>query len=240
MALVTLRFRRGTAAQWTTANPVLGLGEPGWETDSRTGKVGDGVTAWNSLTYSLGAGGGGGGGGAVTSVNGLTGAVSLTATSVGAVPTSRSVSGHALSADVTLVKADVGLGVVDNTADASKVVASAGKLTTARTINGVLFDGTANVTVADATKVPTSRTINGQPLTADVTISSTDTTKVPLTRQVNLKALTTDITLNSADIGAQPLVIGTGSTATAPVVVVANGAATPAGLPNGTVIVELS
>ena len=34
--------------------------------------------------------------------------------------------------------------------------ATATKLTTARTINGVSFDGTANITVADSTKAPTS------------------------------------------------------------------------------------
>ncbi|WP_454019968.1 tail fiber protein [Azospirillum sp. Marseille-Q6669] len=38
------------------------------------------------------------------------------------------------SGDVTLSKADVGLGSVDNTADSTKAVASAGKLTAARTI----------------------------------------------------------------------------------------------------------
>jgi hypothetical protein len=62
MTITRVRWKRGTAADWTAANPVLRLGEPGWETDSHTGKVGDGVTAWTSLPYSLGAGGGGGGG----------------------------------------------------------------------------------------------------------------------------------------------------------------------------------
>ena len=46
---------------------------------------------------------------------------------------------------VNLSKADVGLADVDNTADSSKSVASASKLTTARTIGGVSFDGTANI-----------------------------------------------------------------------------------------------
>ncbi len=48
---------------------------------------------------------------------------------------------------VTLVKADVGLPLADNTADAAKNVLSATKLTTARTINGVAFDGTVDVTI---------------------------------------------------------------------------------------------
>lgn len=43
-------------------------------------------------------------------------------------------------------KSDVGLGNVDNTADASKEVLSATKLKTKRTIDGVEFDGTANIT----------------------------------------------------------------------------------------------
>ena len=48
---------------------------------------------------------------------------------------------------VVLAKADVGLGSVDNTADAAKAVFSATKLTTARTINGVNFDGSGNITI---------------------------------------------------------------------------------------------
>ena len=57
---------------------------------------------------------------------------------------------------VTLVKADVGLGSVDNTSDATKVVLSASKLTTARTIAGVSFDGTANIDISytDLTNKP--------------------------------------------------------------------------------------
>jgi hypothetical protein len=51
-----------------------------------------------------------------------------------------------------LNKASVGLASADNTADAAKNVLSATKLTTARTINGVAFDGTANITVLDSTK----------------------------------------------------------------------------------------
>ena len=66
------------------------------------------------------------------------------------------VNGHALSANVTVTKADVGLGNVDNTADSAKSVASAGKLTTARTIaisgavtgTATSFDGSKNITIS--------------------------------------------------------------------------------------------
>lgn len=54
-----------------------------------------------------------------------------------------------LKTDLALVKADVGLGSVDNTADAAKNVLSATKLTTARNIAGNSFDGTANISIND-------------------------------------------------------------------------------------------
>ena len=49
----TILFRRGTASQWTQANPVLNLGELGFVTDSKKLKIGNGVTPWNSLDYSI-------------------------------------------------------------------------------------------------------------------------------------------------------------------------------------------
>ncbi len=45
------QFRRGTAAEWTAANPTLADGELGLERDTRFYKIGDGTTAWNSLAY---------------------------------------------------------------------------------------------------------------------------------------------------------------------------------------------
>lgn len=46
-----LQLRRGTAAEWTTTDPVLSSGEPGFETDTNKMKFGDGSTAWSSLDY---------------------------------------------------------------------------------------------------------------------------------------------------------------------------------------------
>ena len=48
---VRLQFRRGTASQWTNADPTLFAGEVGIETDTRLIKIGDGSTAWTSLVY---------------------------------------------------------------------------------------------------------------------------------------------------------------------------------------------
>lgn len=47
----TLQFRRDTASNWTSANPVLAQGEVGLETDTSSYKIGDGSTAWTSLNY---------------------------------------------------------------------------------------------------------------------------------------------------------------------------------------------
>lgn len=63
------------------------------------------------------------------------------------------------SGAVVLNKSDIGLSNVDNTADSAKAVLSASKLTSARTINGVEFDGSANITVYDPTKAAVGNTI---------------------------------------------------------------------------------
>lgn len=52
-----------------------------------------------------------------------------------------------------VTKAQVGLGNVDNTADSVKNVLSAIKLTTARKINGISFDGSKDITIKDDTKI---------------------------------------------------------------------------------------
>ena len=51
VAELQLQMRRGTAADWTSADPVILSGEIGYETDTGFWKWGDGVTAWTSLTY---------------------------------------------------------------------------------------------------------------------------------------------------------------------------------------------
>ena len=52
MSVVTqIQVRRGTASQWTSADPTLASGEWGFETDTGLAKIGDGSTAWTSLNY---------------------------------------------------------------------------------------------------------------------------------------------------------------------------------------------
>lgn len=52
--MTTIKLRRGTEDQWTSANPVLAQGEPGFDTTSGVLKVGDGTTAWTDLPGYLG------------------------------------------------------------------------------------------------------------------------------------------------------------------------------------------
>lgn len=53
---VQIQFRRDTAANWTSTNPTLAIGEIGLETDTSKWKLGNGSTAWNSLAYAYASG----------------------------------------------------------------------------------------------------------------------------------------------------------------------------------------
>jgi hypothetical protein len=50
-----IQVRGGTAAEWATTNPVLAAREPGYDTDNKVFKLGDGATAWADLDgFSIG------------------------------------------------------------------------------------------------------------------------------------------------------------------------------------------
>ena len=51
MSTVRIQVRRGSETDWSGVNPILAAGELGVVTDTRKIKVGDGSTAWNSLSY---------------------------------------------------------------------------------------------------------------------------------------------------------------------------------------------
>lgn len=70
-----IQNRRDTAANWTSVNPTLAAGEIGYETDTGKFKMGNGATAWSSLTYFIAGAGGG-----ISSLNGLSGSSQTFAT----------------------------------------------------------------------------------------------------------------------------------------------------------------
>jgi len=55
MSYKKILFRRDTAANWTSENPVLSAGEIGLETNTNKIKLGDGSTVWSSLPYFYGS-----------------------------------------------------------------------------------------------------------------------------------------------------------------------------------------
>lgn len=98
----------------------------------------------------------------VTSVNSKTGAVSLGAGDVGAVPTSRTVNNKALSANISLTASDVGA------------------VPTSRTVNGKALSSNIKLTASDVSAVPTSRTVNGKALSSNITLSAGDVSALPI------------------------------------------------------------
>jgi hypothetical protein len=51
-----IKLRRDTAANWASADPVLQLGEPGYDTTNNELRIGDGTTPWSGLTPIAGGG----------------------------------------------------------------------------------------------------------------------------------------------------------------------------------------
>ena len=49
--VLVIQLRNDTTTNWTTTNPVLAQGEWGYDTILKLHKVGNGVTAWNSLAF---------------------------------------------------------------------------------------------------------------------------------------------------------------------------------------------
>lgn len=120
---VRIQFRRGTATEWSTANPILAEGELGYESTSKAIKFGDGVTAWNSLGVAAA--------GDITEVNagtgltggGTSGAVTLTLdTSVVLTAASIDAKGDLLvgTADNAYAKRSVGANGTSLTADSTQ------------------------------------------------------------------------------------------------------------------------
>lgn len=102
-----IQFRRGTAAEWTTYNPILAQGEMGIELDTKQYKIGDGVLTWSALPY-----------------GGITGAGVPVGGSVGQVVV-KTGAGNYVTGWTTINKTTLGLGDVDNTSDANKPVSTA-------------------------------------------------------------------------------------------------------------------
>jgi hypothetical protein len=144
MAVVTqIQVRRGTAAQWTSANPTLAAGEWGLETDTLKTKIGNGATAWSSLAYQ--------GAGTVTSITAGTGLSGGTITSTGTIAidsTVATLTGTQTFTNKTLTDPKINLAFDAETASYTAVLANNGQVVTMDNSSANTFSIPTNASVA--------------------------------------------------------------------------------------------
>lgn len=123
------------------------------------------------------------------------------------VPTSRKVAGHALSSDVTLVKGDVGLGNVDNTADADKPVSTAQQTALNGKVDKVSGKGLSTNDYTTSEKNKLSGIASGAQVNVieGVSVNGTDITLVDKVADITVPTKTSDITNDSGYITSASL-----------------------------------
>jgi hypothetical protein len=147
MAVVTqIQIRRGTASEWTSTNPTLASGEQGFETDTNKMKIGNGATAWNSLSYAIT-----GAVGTVTSITAGTGLSGGTITSTGTIAidsTVATLTGTQTLTNKTLTDAKVNLAFDAETASYTAVLANNSQVVTMDNASANTFSIPTNASVA--------------------------------------------------------------------------------------------
>lgn len=120
--MTRIQLRRGTAAQWSSANTVLAAGEAGFETDTSKFKIGDGTKTWTELGY---------------------------ADSGARTPTqySLSIGAELNGGSATTFNGASAVSIDLPSTIARNISGSAASLTTSRTINGASFNGSSNIIV---------------------------------------------------------------------------------------------
>lgn len=219
MSVVTqIQLRRGTASQWTSANPTLAAGEQGFETDTGKMKIGNGSTAWSSLSY-LGSG-------TVTSIVAGTGLSGGTITSSGTIAIDSTVA--TLTGTQTLTNKTLTAPVISSISNTgtltlpTSTTTLVGTDTTDTLTNKTLTAPKINLTLNAQTGTTYTFVLgdNGQLVTASN--ASAQTYTIPLNSSV---AYATGAQINIIQIGAGQVTIqgtggvtvaSTGATATAP------------------------
>ena len=184
--------RRGTAAQWTAANPILSAAEIGVEIDTNKFKIGDGTNRWADLTYFTADAAAAiqdlidGAPDLLDTLNELAASIGDNPDFIGTMTTSLAAKAPLASPTFTgtvagITKSMVGLGNVDNTSDAAKQISTA----TQTALDAKLASATAASTYETisnvALKAPlASPALTGVP-TAPTAAYSVDTTQVATT-----------------------------------------------------------
>lgn len=136
MAVVTqIQVRRGTATQWTSANPTLASGEWGFESDTNKLKIGNGSSTWTALSYAVT-----GANGTITSITAGTGLTGGTITTNGTIAIDSTVTTYTGSGTFTNKTFDTagtgnsfsinGTAITANTGSGNNVLATSPSITT--------------------------------------------------------------------------------------------------------------
>jgi hypothetical protein len=188
MAVVTqIQIRRGTAAQWTSANPTLAAGEFGYETDTGKAKIGNGSSAWIILGYALT-----GAAGTVTSITAGTGLSGGTITTTGTIAIDT-----ATTADLTTAQTLTNKTLTDPKINLALNAQTGTTYTFVLTDNGKLV--TASNAAAQTYSIPTNASV-----------------AYPIGTQINIIQIGAgQVTINAVTSGTTTI-SSTGATATAP------------------------
>jgi hypothetical protein len=234
MAVVTqIQIRRGTAAQWTSANPTLAAGEFGYESDTGKFKIGSGSTAWNSLSYSAS--------GTVTSITAGTGLSGGAITSSGTIAIDSTVA--TLTGSQTLTNKTLTTPVITSISNSGTVTIPTGTVTLA-TLTGTetLTNKTLTSVVYTQALVTPSFTTNAYTLVlgdqGDILLASNGSTAgtisiptnasvaFPIGTQITIiQTGSGQLTIQAASSGTTT-VASTGATSTAPKLRAINSSAT--------------
>jgi len=162
--------RRGTAAQWTSANPILSAAEIGYETDTNKFKIGDGTNRWSALSYFVDLDT------MIAGAPGLLNSLDEIAAAINDDPAFFTTIASSLSSKAPLAsptftgtvsgitKSMVGLGSVDNTSDEAKPISTATQTALdAKASNTALSNHEADTTnihgIADTSVLATATTV---------------------------------------------------------------------------------